>query len=201
MFKIIHDFISKFHVTNWQADILVSFVFVALFMMSVIIIGIICNYLEQLQIRLVSKYVGQTFAIFIFNRVLFIGTVIHELSHAFFAWISGAKVTKVRCLTLFSKDTLGYCEFIPRGNIFVKSFQLAFASCAPTVTGCFILYLCSRYFTSFSSLGKVIIFYVGLSVLNHMSMSSQDVKNYIKGSICMYIIIFVFTMAYHHFYI
>lgn len=201
MFKHIDGIVSSFGLSGWQSDLIVSFIFVLIILSAVPVIGIVMNRIELLQMIFLSKLFGTKTAEFICNRLLFIGTVIHELSHALFAFLSGAAVTKIRCFTLFSKDTLGYVMFSTRGNAFKRSFQLAFTSCAPTVTGCLIIILLSRLFQNpdISVLYKTIIVYFGLSVVDHMSMSPVDAKNYLKGCVCIFIVFFVFAAAFHHF--
>lgn len=201
MFRYIDEVVSSFGLSGWQSDLVASLIFVLLILSAVPIIGIVMNRIELLQMKLLSKLFGIKIAEFICNRLLFMGTVIHELSHALFAFLSGAVVTKIRCFTLFSKDTLGYVMFSTRGNTFKRSFQLAFTSCAPTVTGCLLIMLLTCLFrnSNTSILYKVIIIYLGLSVVNHMSMSPVDAKNYLKGCMCIFVAFFVFASAFHHF--
>lgn len=201
MFKYIDEIISSFGISGWQSDLAASFIFVLIILSAVPIIGIVMNRIELLQMKALSKLFGVKIAEFICNRLLFLGTVMHELSHALFAFLSGAVVTKIRCFTLFSKDTLGYVMFSTKGNAFKQAFQLAFTSCAPTVTGCFIIALLFRLFqrADMPFLYKIITVYAGISVADHMSMSPVDAKNYLKGSVCIFMIFFVFAAAFHHF--
>lgn len=201
MFKYIDEVVSSFGLSGWQSDLVASLIFVLIILSVVPVIGVIMNRVELLQMKLLSKLFGAKIAEFICNRLLFMGTVIHELSHALFAFLSGAVVTKIRCFTLFSKDTLGYVMFSTKGNAFKRSFQLAFTSCAPTVTGCLIIMLLLHLFqnSDTSVLCKIMIVYLGLSVTDHMSMSPVDAKNYLKGCIYIFVIFFVFATAFHHF--
>lgn len=201
MFRYIDGVILSFNLSGWQSDLVASLIFVLLILSAVPVIGAVMNKIELLQMRLLSKLFGVRIAGFICNRLLFMGTVIHELSHALFAFLSGAVVTKIRCFTLFSKDTLGYVMFSTKGNTFKQSFQLAFTSCAPTVTGCLLIMLLTCLFRNpnTSILYKVIIIYLGLSIADHMSMSPVDTKNYLKGCMCIFVVFFVFAAAFHHF--
>lgn len=201
MSKHIDFIVSSWGFTGWQFDIIASLIFVVISMTMVVVIGSFVNYLEQLQMRGLSKFIGDRGAEFICNRLLFPGTVVHELSHAFFATISGAKVTKIRCFTLFSKDTLGYVEFGTRGGALKRSFQLSFTSCAPTVMGCVWIFVILKVLRmpdlNFASQAGLV--YLLISIADHMSMSSVDVKNYIKGGILLFFVFFVFCVGFHHF--
>lgn len=201
MFRYVDEFISSFGLSGWQSDLVASLIFVLVILSVVPIIGIVMNRIELIQMKFLSKLFGTKIAEFICNRLLFMGTVVHELSHALFAFLSGAVVTKIRCFTLFSKDTLGYVMFSTKGNAFKRSFQLAFTSCAPTVTGCLLIMLLTYLFRNpnTSTLYKVVIVYLGLSIADHMSMSPVDTKNYLKGCMCIFVVFFVFVTAFHHF--
>lgn len=201
MFKHIDSIISTWNLSGWQSDLVAGLIFVVIFTSFVIIIGAAVNKLEQLQLRFLSRIFGIHMAEFICNRLLFLGTVVHELSHALFAFVSGARVTKIRCFTLFSKNTLGYVEFCTVGGPFRRSFQLAFSSCAPTVVGCFILSVIFHIW-SLSDLSiplRIFLVYFGVSVADHMSMSNVDVRNYVRGCVFLSSVLFVFAVAFHHF--
>ena len=72
--------------------------------------------------------------LFIANTLTFPGVCYHELSHALFAFITGAKIKKI-VLYHKQKDTLGSVEMIPRGPLPLKWLQLSFSACAPVITG------------------------------------------------------------------
>lgn len=201
MFKHIDSIVNSWNLSGWQSDLATSLIFVCIIMFTVIVIGVIVNKIEQIQIRLLSKVFGVSVAEFICNRLLFLGTVVHELAHALFAFISGAKITKIRCFTLFSKNTLGYVEFCTVGGPFRRSFQLAFASCAPTVVGCAMLMVIFHAWQlpNISTAFRIFLIYFGFSVADHMSMSDADVKNYMKGCIFLFMVFLVFAMVFHHF--
>ena len=198
MLHFIYALLQSFGLHGWQLNAISSFCFVAGFLAIVPIIGSIVRKFAVFQINCLSKLVGVRFAEFICNRLLFLGTVVHELSHALFAAMSGAKVLKVRCLTLFSKDTLGYVQFATRGRPVKRSFQMAFIGCAPTVVGCLLLYIMIRNWNQIAASFPVELFliYFGVSVADHMSMSSSDVQNYIKGCPLIFVLMFVLAMGF-----
>lgn len=199
--QAIDSWMLKLGLSGWQYECIASFIFVAICMFAVIVIGFCVNYFEILQMRGLAKIFGTRIAVFICNRLLFVGTIVHELSHALFASISGAKVTKIRCFTIFSKDTLGYVDFQTRGGVLQRSFQLAFASCAPTVVGCSLVASILHVLTTAELViwQRVCLIYVLVAIADHMSMSPQDIKNYLRGSILIFLVAFVFAVAYHHF--
>lgn len=65
----------------------------------------------------------------------FIGTPIHELSHAFFCVLAGHKITKIKLLQFNGSDTLGYVKhtYNPR-NIFHQCGRF-FIGIAPLIGG------------------------------------------------------------------
>lgn len=59
------------------------------------IFGFIVDKLVQCIIKALSEIIGYTLTNIIVNRLTFVGTMIHEISHALIATITGAKVTKI----------------------------------------------------------------------------------------------------------
>ena len=110
---------------------------------------------------------------------------------------------KIRCITLFSKDTLGYVEYAPRGNKIKQAIQMTMVSCAPVVVGIIFLYVSSKILAAQITLGHppMILIYLMLSVFCHMSMSNTDIAMYKKGilytipllTIIMFVIRYLFT--------
>ena len=156
------------------------------------IMGYIINVIKMLVIRMISKVLGQKFALFIANYLSFIGVVHHELSHALFGLITGAKIHKV---SIFHPegDSLGKVEMSPRGNFIVRAVQLTMAAIAPVVMGTVTEYLLYRYaWPALAELWqKIILVYIMISVFLHMTMSNADIKNAVKGLPICFLIIFV----------
>ena len=92
--------------------------------LSVIIIGSLIEKLDILQIRLLTQAFNGKVACLIVNRLTFVGTIIHEYSHAFFAMLSGAKVTEIRCFDIGKGDQLGHCSFYTQGSKLQQMMQL-----------------------------------------------------------------------------
>lgn len=158
--------------------------------LSIIVIGLIVNELEKVQIRLVSKLFGNKIAYFICNYLTFPGIIIHELSHALFASMSGAKVTKVKLISFKRDGQLGYVQYITRGNKIIQSLQKSWSSAAPTIVGMllelFLLYLLRNK----GDLSWIII-YLMISIGDHMSMSKQDIKNCLSGCWSVAFIVYI----------
>ena len=144
--------------------------------------GFLINTIDRVMMEALTRITGKRAAYIIMNYLTFPGTVIHELSHALMATLTGAKVTEI---SVFPKgNTLGHVTFTTRGTFILKRLQLCLSSCAPVLAGIAtqlltIYILKGGYMTH--PLQKAALLYVDISVLIHASMSKQDIKNYIKG--------------------
>lgn len=160
---------------------------------SVIIIGKIIDFISMTLLKITSKRIGVKATLIFANYITFIGTVHHEIAHAIFAFITGAKVTSI---TLFKpKDgTLGCVKYIPRGNSVIVSIQNTMSAIAPVILGFtseYLLYLSLGYATDIWL--KILIIYTMISIFIHMNLSNQDIKMAMKGlpicSMLLYIIV------------
>lgn len=170
---------GEIDITNPYVNALISAILVPMIIFSV---GFLVEKLSNAITRILARFIGEKAAFFIRNRLTFIGTVHHELSHAFFALISGAKVTKVKLFKLKGQQ-LGFVEFVPRGNAFSMAIQMTLTSIAPIVCGAASLCLMSwlwRYKCSFPW-QYILVGYLFVSVAFHLNMSDQDIKNSLKG--------------------
>ena len=160
------------------------------------LIAYIIDTIEGAITRLLCKVIGFKAAIFVMNNLTFTGTIHHELSHALVAFLTGAKVRKVE---LFKPDkeanTLGKVVFTPRGPLVLKSIQIGLTSVAPIIfvgtTSTLLIQLLNNYKATMVGWQTGIILYVITSILIHMRMSKQDIKNYIKVTPVLDIIIFI----------
>ncbi len=169
------------------------FAFITYF--SVIIIGTVINFIESGLVGLLATLFGVKAALFVANYVTFPGTIIHELSHALFGVISGAKIKEIRIFEPPSSGKLGHVKYVTRGGFMASMFQNSFISCAPVISGTGIIIVLLN--VAWASLGlstKAIFVYIGVSIFFHMSMSGADVKNYLKGF--PFIILLLFCAAY-----
>ena len=184
MSNIIQEIFSKinydFPVNYIVLSILIVF-FVSLFLP---LFGKIIDLFEQLQYQIFGKMFGNKIAGFIINRITFIGTMTHELAHALFAKIFGAKVAKIHLIDFFGGDTLGHVDIAPRGGIIKRNLQSFYSSCAPVFVNCFLIILILFYWTQVDNLYIHILFvYLIISLLNHASMSTTDLGLYVKSSL------------------
>lgn len=202
MSGIIDSMTAAMGLSGWRADAVFSLIFTAILMLSVVLIGFAIGRFDEFLIDFTAKATGRGIAGFILNRVMFVGTIHHELSHALFAVMTGAKVTKIRCITLFSKDRLGYVEFYVCGGKVKQAIQLALTSCAPVMTGLLTVPLLAIVSARviMPVWGHILIAYCALSILCHMSMSPQDLKLYGKGAVFVFPMLFVIVMCVRYFF-
>lgn len=159
-------------------------------------VGLLVEWIGNVIAGILAAFLGGRTAFFIRNRLTFVGTMHHELAHALFAVISGAKVTKVELFHVRGEQ-LGCVEFYPRGNAFTKSLQMTLSSIAPVVCGtgslC-VLYWLWRY-QCVELWQDILLVYLGVSIFFHMNMSTQDIKNAWRGMpftiLLCYIIFFI----------
>lgn len=146
---------------------------------------------EEITIAL-AKGIGITPALFVMNVLTFVGTIHHELSHALYALITGAKVTKVEVFKP-EGNRLGKVEFSPRGNWMTKSIQLTMSAVAPMVQGFITEVLLIKLFLMITGplWLKILIGYFFFSIFIHMTMSGSDAKAALKGLPFVALIIFI----------
>ncbi len=170
--------------TGLVIDIILSMLMAVTVMLFAILVGRFIDRFDALLLTKLSNISGKNVASLILNRLMFIGVVFHELSHALFAMVSGAQVTKIRCFTLFSKDTLGYVNFVPTGSMARQGMQRCLISCAPVITAFvtvpLMIWLAMSPDASFPF--KLLAVWAALSILCHASMSDADMKLYRQGA-------------------
>lgn len=162
----------------------------------VIVVGVVIDNIERFFMEALVRTFGFK-AIRISEVVTFMGVVIHELSHALFATLTGAVVTKIKFFTTKEDDCLGYVLYYTRGNIFTRSLQHAMCACAPTVVGMTleaVLLFLFRFGILQSPMSRFMALYLMVSMLIHMSMSIQDLKNYLKGFIGVMVVFMPYMM-------
>ena len=108
----------------------------AIITMIIPIWGLIIHALNSMLFCMLKRITGTGFALFATNWLTFPGVIHHELSHAFFAVITGAKITEFRPFWP-DKNTgsLGNIGFVARGNLLIRSVQLAFTTAGPVIMG------------------------------------------------------------------
>lgn len=126
-----------------------------------------------------------------------IGVMIHELSHALLAILTGAKVISVTLFQVESdKKTLGEVSFITRGNCIFRGIQASFASAAPMFIGTVLLLVSFTYIKPLLASWQLVIFwYVAISIFLHMSLSNQDVKNIFSNIFSLLFVLIILISA------
>lgn len=172
--------------------LLTSIINTIFFVLIIPMIGYVIGFVIKVLVSFIAKIFGRGFALFVANYLSFVGVVHHELSHALFAFVSGAKINKI---SLFHPEgqSLGKVELTPRGNFITRSIQLTLSAIAPVVMGTVTEYLLFTYawpsLTEFWQ--KILLIYIMVSIFLHMTMSSADIKNALKGLPFCALIIFV----------
>lgn len=115
------------------------------------------------------------------NYITFPGTMIHEMSHAIGAFITGGKVIEVN-LYKPSGTTLGYVRWAQRGNAFQKAVQQFITGTAP-IYGALIVVKLLEVFAiphlrfsgiNWMSFWYIFVRYIELCALLHMVPSKTD---------------------------
>ena len=161
-----------------------SIVITVLFFLFLIpITGTIFNKLEELEIRGFNKFINPKITLFIANRLTLPGVILHEFSHAIFASLTGAIVNKISIFDIFHKGMLGHVDFSPTGGKIKQSLQLTLTSCAPVIMGFMVLViLIFGVFPTCKNVKEIVlIIYLIFCVVNHLSMSAQDIMLYRRG--------------------
>ena len=87
-----------------------------------------------------------------------------------------------------------YVEYVTRGNIIMRSIQQALASIAPVFCGALtsagIYYYLTVYGAALAVWQTVLLWYVFISIILHMTMSRQDFKGLYRGIPVVYLIVF-----------
>ncbi len=161
----------------------------------VMLIGFIVSLADLLSVKLLSMILGGRAAFLIRNYITWPGTVLHELSHAFFAFITGAEIKEIR---LFPRgEKLGSVSIIPRGNLLLRSLQLSLSAIAPVITGLICIFI--MWVHLLPGLNKVwhyvLFWYLFISVFFHMSLSPEDRKNFFSGMIPTAVLIFLIFLV------
>ncbi|MBO7355118.1 MAG: hypothetical protein K5871_08405 [Lachnospiraceae bacterium] len=153
-----------------------------------IVVEFICAYLFR-KLTPVGAY------FLVYNYLTIPGVMWHELSHALFAFVTLAKVNKIE---LFKprNGSLGRVNFTPRGPYLLRCLQLSLASCAPVITGLLAAfgYMHLIKSRSFSLPVHIILGYLIICIVLHMTMSIADLKLYFKGIWVFFILFFVCSL-------
>ena len=178
--------------TDYVALLKVSGILTAALVFSVVIIGSIMNGIQTCQMHLLARFLGQRFALTFCNRITFVGTIIHECSHAFFMIITGAKITEFSVWDS-GGDSLGHVSYYNRGPLILRAFQDSLSACAPVIVGLAIEFVIWHFIMhgNLPIWADILLWYAFISIIDHMSMSSADLGNYFKGIWAVAIVLFI----------
>lgn len=153
--------------------------------------GIVMGMIRKIIYRILS-IISPGFAFMVANYLTFPGVMHHELSHALFGFITGAKIKKIN---LFKPQgmSLGNVEIVYRGPWLFRCIQGCLSSVGPVVMGVITSVLTYIYvLPNIRSLGIIVlIYYLLFSIIMHMTMSPSDMICFLKGSMGVYIIVVI----------
>ncbi len=138
---------------------------------------------------------GRKAAFAVRNVLTYPGVVHHELAHALFARITGARIDRITLRPV--GDTLGSVQFTPRGTALRQALQLTLSAIAPVVCGTLTLaLLMPRLLPWCQTLWQRALWgYWAVSVFFHMDLSPQDVRVALRGLPICALLIFLLTLA------
>lgn len=165
-----------------------------LFLVAMIVIGMIASAIEHITNVIISMFLGGAFALVFCNYLTIPGTILHELSHAIVATLTGAKVTEISFFDIGL--SLGHVNYRNRGNAFMRGLQDSLTACAPVLSGVIALALLWEKLSSGNnSTGiTILLIYLIISVIDHMTMSIPDAINYFRGLWATAITIFLINV-------
>ena len=163
----------------------------------ILVVGLFMELFQSLLTKIFTRAFGSKFAYTFLNRITFIGVMHHELSHALFTLLTGARIEK---MNLFKPDeqagTLGNVVYSTRGLLPIRCIQYTLISIAPVICGsitCTLMVL----FVKLDAIWKVLVFgFILLCIVIHMNISKQDLKVALKGfPFCLLLIYLGFYMS------
>lgn len=168
--------------------------FVCVLVLATILVS---RLLEKLTVGLIALFAGSGSANFIESCLSYPGVAWHELSHALFATITGAKVTSISLRRRPAPDGKGYILgsvlYVPRGPRALRSLQMFLTGIAPAITG--LAGMAAIAVLAFPNCTEiwhwVIWIYLFVCLLLHSGPSSQDLKGVGAGAPLVALILFV----------
>lgn len=176
----------------FQTSLLITVGFPA----AIILIGAVVSGVQQILMKVISAIFSSAFTFVLVNYLMFPGVMLHEISHAVAAVVTGAKLTEV-ALFKPSGGSLGHVSYRARGPKVLQSIQRVMVSAAPVYLGGVYVYLFYYMATAVvSSLAiKVILGYLAFSMIFHMTMSFTDFKGFFKGLPWFMVGVFVISLV------
>ena len=142
----------------------------------------VTSLLNQLFLRLLALVAGPRKANLIAIYLTLPGVIWHETSHALFAFVLGARITRYSLVPRPGERpgemTLGCVEFVPRGPALMRALQSAMSAIAPAITG--LAGLAAMFFLVWPNLTEwwqlPLAAYGTACLLIHSDLSRQDIR-------------------------
>lgn len=157
---------------------------------------LVSRLLEELALWLIAFFAGSGSANLIEGYLSYPGVAWHELSHALFAAITGAKVTSISLRRRPAPDGKGYIlgsvMYVPRGPRALQSLQMFLTGIAPAITGLAGMTAIALFaFPNCTEVWQWIIWiYLFICLLLHSGPSGQDLKGVGAGAPLVALILF-----------
>jgi len=166
--------------------------YTTILLLGACLFGMIINSATSTIAKVLSKAFGYKTAMFIMNYATFIGVVHHELSHALFAFLTGAKVLEIHPFRV-NNGSLGQVVYASRGNMLMQSIQNTLASIAPMITGLVSEYALINLLLThdIGIIARILIYYTMVSIVCHMRLSKRDLIAMRSGLPIFLILIFI----------
>ena len=170
----------------------VSAVLTVIVILTPVIVGLLLHGVETLQFKVIGAF-SHDLARFFVNYLTFPGVVIHEMSHLFFAVVTGAEVRDV-CFFGDDDGHLGHVTTHSRGPWFVVALQYTLIAIAPIIVGLALGYFLLWYIWAepHPLWANVGLWYLLVSIINHCTMSESDIEGYFRGVWIFVIPLFLF---------
>lgn len=151
--------------------------------------GIVMGMLRKIIYRIMA-FISPGFAFAVANYLTFPGVMHHELSHALWGFITGAKIKKIN-LFKPSGMSLGSVQMIYRGPWLFRCIQGCMSAIAPVAMGIVTCTLTCIYLLPAMTGGSatILVYYLLFSIIMHMTMSPSDMICFIKGVVGVYILV------------
>lgn len=170
--------------------------FVGLF----VALALVAFLLERAFRWLLSLVVGARTAGLVEAYMTLPGVIWHETSHALFAFVLGARITRYSLVPRAGERegelTLGCVEFAPRGPAPLRAIQMAMSAVAPAVTG--LLGLAAIALFLWPNLTEwwhyALAAYGVACLLLHSGLSRQDIRSAGAGLPLVMVLLFVFFL-------
>ncbi len=115
---------------------------------------------------------------YIFSLLTAPGVVVHELGHAFFCWVAGIKIHKIK-LFQFDKTTAGFVTHDEPHNF----YQAIFISFGPLIANSLLtLFLCAKLTAPYIDWHKILYTWLAVAIGLHAIPSTGDAESLFRTS-------------------